>query len=191
MAKQVEIKVVLEREYVIPLRKEWHKVPVYKRAKKATKAVKEFLMRHMKVYDTDLRKVKIGKWLNEQIWSRGIKSPPSKIHVKAIKYENGEVKVELAKLSEHAKKLEELHKAKLEVKKKKEEEKKEAEKKEEQKAEMPKTPHQEMVKKPEEKVEEEKTKTEEKAEILKPIELKEEKPMQAPKKEIHRRIAAK
>ena len=164
MAKKTnEKKIVLEREYVIPLRKEWLKVPVYKRAKKAIKAIKEFLTRHMKLYDNDLRKVKIGRWLNEEIWKRGIKKPASKILVKAIKYDSGEVVVELVKLSERAKKLEEIEKKRKETKEKKEEAKKEAEKI----AEKPKTPHQEMVSQPAEKIVTEKNETEKKAEILK------------------------
>lgn len=88
----------LEREYVIPLRPEWRKVSVYKRTNKAVKAVKEFLARHMKVYDKDLNKIKIDKLLNEALWNRGIKHPATKIKVKAVK-EDGIVRVELAELT--------------------------------------------------------------------------------------------
>jgi len=84
----------IEREYVIPLRREWAKVPRYKRANKAVKAIKEFLVRHMKIYDRDLSKIKVDKYINEEIWFRGIKKPPARIKVKAIK-ENGIVRVEL------------------------------------------------------------------------------------------------
>jgi len=83
-----------EREYIIPLRVEWKKVPRYKRAAKAVKAIKEFLVRHMKIYDRDLKKIKIDKYLNEQVWFRGIKKPPVRIKVKAIR-EGDNVKVEL------------------------------------------------------------------------------------------------
>jgi len=76
---------ILEREYVIPLKNEWKKVPRYKRANKAIKSIKEFLVRHMKIYDRDLNKVKIDKYLNEFVWRRSIKKPPVKIKVKAIK----------------------------------------------------------------------------------------------------------
>jgi len=56
MAKKQEIKTeIKEREYVIPLRVEWRKVPKYQRAAKAIKAIKEFLVRHMKIYDRDLK----------------------------------------------------------------------------------------------------------------------------------------
>lgn len=79
-------KYVLEREYNVPLRKEWLKIPRYKRSKKATSALKEFLAKHMKVEDRDTRKVKIGKFLNEFIWKHGIKNPPH--HVKVITKKN-------------------------------------------------------------------------------------------------------
>jgi large subunit ribosomal protein L31e len=87
----------LEREYVIPLRSKWKRVPRYKRANKAIKAIKEFLVKHMKVRDRDLKKIKIDKYLNEEVWFRGIKKPPARIKVKAIK-EKDIVKVELSEM---------------------------------------------------------------------------------------------
>jgi len=92
MAKETKISDKLEREYIIPLRKSTNKVPSYKKANKAVKTIKEFLARHMKVADRDLDNVRIDKYLNEMIWHRGIKHPPSKIKVKAIK-EDGIVRV--------------------------------------------------------------------------------------------------
>lgn len=92
----------LEREYVIPLRNKWKRVPRYKRANKAVKAIKEFLVKHMKIRDRDLNKVKIDMYLNEEIWFRGIKKPPSRIKVKAVK-ENDIVKAELYELPEKLK----------------------------------------------------------------------------------------
>ena len=84
----------IEREYIIPLRREWSKVPRYKKANRAIKAIKKFLARHMKIRDRDLDKIKIDKYLNEEIWFRGIRKPPHKIKVKAVK--DGEiVRVEL------------------------------------------------------------------------------------------------
>ena len=50
-------KIMFEREYIVPLRREWLKVPTYKRANKAVKALKQFIAKHMKVYDRDLRKI--------------------------------------------------------------------------------------------------------------------------------------
>ena len=79
----------LERTYVIPLRKEFSKAPKYKRAKKAINAIKEFTAKHMKSKD-----VRIGKYLNEKVWQHGIKNPPTKVEVKAVK-EGDTVVVEL------------------------------------------------------------------------------------------------
>ena len=92
----------LEREYVIPLRNKWKRVPRYKRANKAVKAIKEFLAKHMKIRDRDLNKIKIDTYLNEEIWFRGIRKPPSRIKVKAVK-EDDIVKAELYELPEKLK----------------------------------------------------------------------------------------
>jgi len=69
-----------EKIYIIPLRKEWLKVPRWKRSRKAVRAVREYLIKHMKSED-----VKLGKYLNEFIWKRGMKKPPGKIKVKVSK----------------------------------------------------------------------------------------------------------
>ena len=95
MAKKTQTKTEkVEREYIIPLRARGKAVPRYKKTPKAIKTIKEFLARHMKIKDRDLSKIKIDKYLNEQMWARGIKRPPHKIKVKAIK-EGEIVKVEL------------------------------------------------------------------------------------------------
>lgn len=73
------------REYIIPLRVKWRKVPRYKRANKAIKSIKEFLARHMKIYDRDLNKIKLDKYLNEFVWFKGIRKPPAKIKIKALR----------------------------------------------------------------------------------------------------------
>ena len=70
--------------HVIPLRKEWLKVPRWKRTKKAIRAVREYLIKHMKSEN-----VKIGRYLNEYIWERGMRKPPGKIKVRVSK--DGEV----------------------------------------------------------------------------------------------------
>lgn len=96
---KVEKKSELEREYTIPLRSQVNKVPTYKRANKAIRTIKEFLVRHMKIRDRDLDKVKIDRYLNEFIWYRGIKKPPAKIKVKVTR--DGEfVRAELAEIGE-------------------------------------------------------------------------------------------
>jgi len=84
----------LEREYIIPLRREINKVPRYRKTEKAIKAIKKFLARHMKIRDRDLNKIKIDRYLNEEMWHRGIRNPPTKIKVRAIK-EGEIVRVEL------------------------------------------------------------------------------------------------
>lgn len=127
MPKKTETKTdKLEREYIIPLRKEWKKVPRYKRANKAVKAVKEFLARHMKIYDRDLKKIKIDKYLNEALWIRGIKKPPIKIKIKAVK-EGDIVTAELLEMPEKLK-FKKLREEKIENKAKKSSEKKKLEK---------------------------------------------------------------
>jgi len=75
----------LEREYVIPLRERCRPVPRYKKTPKAVKTVKEFLVRHMQIRDKDLNKIKIDRFLNEQLWERGIKKPLHKVKVRVIK----------------------------------------------------------------------------------------------------------
>ncbi len=69
-----------ERVYTIPLRKEFMKAPSYKRSKKAISAIRKFLTRHMKADE-----VKIGKYLNLEIFKHGRKNPPPRVKVKAIK----------------------------------------------------------------------------------------------------------
>jgi large subunit ribosomal protein L31e len=123
MAKKTETKVEkIEREYIIPLRSKYQHVPRYKKTPKAIKTVKEFLARHMKIRDRDLNKIKLDKFVNEALWSRGIKNPLHKIKVKAIK-EGGVVRVELVDFSKKlkAKKAREdkISKAAEEVSKKK------------------------------------------------------------------------
>ena len=79
----------MERIYNIPLRKEFSKAPRYKKSGKSIRAIKEFIIKHMKTEE-----VKIGKYLNELVWKNGPKNPPHKVSVKAIK-ENNITKVEL------------------------------------------------------------------------------------------------
>ena len=127
--KKVESKVELEREYVVPLKRGVLNVPHYKRAKKAVKTLKEFIVQHMLVRDRDLKKVKVNINLNNEIWFRGIKKPMNKIKVKAKKID-GIVYVELAEIPEYvgfkiareAKKKVEAENAKVKMPKKAKEE---------------------------------------------------------------------
>ena len=123
----------MEREYVVPLRMKFLRTPKYRRVPKAIKALKEFIARHMKVEERDLRKVKIDKYLNEELWFRGIRKPAGKIKVKVKKYDSGIVKVELAEIPEKVKWKIEREKREKEKVKKKVEEKKAEEKAEEKK----------------------------------------------------------
>lgn len=110
MAKKKEDKkssIVLERVYNVPLRKEFAKAPRWNRAKKATKALKEFLAKHMKSED-----VKIGKYLNEELWKHGIKNPPHHVKVEAKKDSNGRVTAELVGAPKEQPKKEAKKKAK-------------------------------------------------------------------------------
>tara|TARA_Y100000310_G_scaffold343264_1_gene450068 strand:+ start:269 stop:847 length:579 start_codon:yes stop_codon:yes gene_type:complete len=98
-----EPKVELEREYIVPLRKGWLKVPEYKRANKALKTLKEFIAKHMKIYDRDLRKIKVDNLLNNEIRFKGMRKPLSKIKVKAKRFDDGIVRVELVNIPTHVK----------------------------------------------------------------------------------------
>lgn len=132
MAEKEE-KIVLERKYNIPLRHEFKKVAEWKRAKKAMKAVKEFLARHMKA---PIENIKVSKWVSQEIWKRGEKNPPHHIKVKAEKNINGIVRAELEILPKKAEEERKLIEQKAEQeKKKKGEEKKEVKEKEEEKTE--------------------------------------------------------
>jgi large subunit ribosomal protein L31e len=113
MAKKNETKpkIVLERDYVIPIRRETLKVPFHKKAKKAAKAVKEFIIKHMKSQD-----VKMGKYLNIEIWKHGMKNPPNKVKVHTTKDSQGKVFVEIQGAPKEVPKVEEK-KGKKEAKK--------------------------------------------------------------------------
>lgn len=125
MTEEKENKIVLEREYVVPLRKRWRNTQKYRRVPKAIKALKQFIARHMKVEERDINKVLVDKLLNEEIWHRSIRKPPTRIKVKAKKYSDGIVRVELAEIPQVLKWKAEREKRKkeeaLKIKEKKEE----------------------------------------------------------------------
>ena len=136
-----EKKIELEREYIVPLRRKWRPTAFYKRVPKAIKALKIFIAKNMKVEERDVSSVKIDTLLNEEMWFRGIRNPPAKIKVKAKKYSDGSVTVELAEVPQVLKFKAEKEKRRAEKKPevkpeakpetKAEGEKKETEKKEE------------------------------------------------------------
>ena len=79
----------IERIYNVPLRRSFQKVARDKKSKKAVKALKEFVIKHMKS-----EQVKIGPKANEYIWDRGIQKPPHHVKIKVVK-ENDVVLAEL------------------------------------------------------------------------------------------------
>ncbi len=112
-----------EKIFIIPLRKEFSKKPIYRRAKKAVTAVKEYALKHLKVNE-----VRIGNNLNMHLWSQGNRNPPPKVKVKAI-VKDGIGYVELPKFEFGLPKEEEKPKTVAEkLLSKKDEEKKEQEK---------------------------------------------------------------
>jgi large subunit ribosomal protein L31e len=82
----------IEREYVIPLRASRHQPSRRRRAGHALETVRRFVVRHMKGQPED---VWIDPRLNERIWERGIQHIPSQVRVKAIRFEDGLIEVDL------------------------------------------------------------------------------------------------
>jgi large subunit ribosomal protein L31e len=81
----VRIKVGDKRTYTVPLRKEWLKVPRWRRSKRAVDALHSYLEKHTKTEN-----VKISNWLNQAIWKDGGKNPPAKVEIE-VKIENRKV----------------------------------------------------------------------------------------------------
>jgi len=104
-------KIVLERTYNVPLRKQYQKAPTWKRTERAVTGLRAFLIRHMKSEN-----VKIGKELNDKLWLHGIKNPPHHVKITVTKDEKGLVKAELFGVKKEEKKTEKKA-AKKEVKK--------------------------------------------------------------------------
>jgi large subunit ribosomal protein L31e len=98
--EEPEENIVEERFYTIPLRKAWI-VPRKKRAPKAARIVKNFVLKHMKVRmegegEEEPERLVIDNEVNEKLWSRGIEKPPRKIRVRVVKDTEGVVTVLLA-----------------------------------------------------------------------------------------------
>ncbi|MEM3622624.1 MAG: 50S ribosomal protein L31e [Candidatus Bathyarchaeia archaeon] len=98
-----EEEIVEERIYTIPLGKAWIGPP-RKRAPRAMRIIKSFLVKHMKLEkkegegeeEEEPKKLIISNEVNEKIWSRGIEKPPRKVRVRAAKDKEGNVTVYLA-----------------------------------------------------------------------------------------------
>ncbi len=82
----------LEREYVVPLRASMHAPSRRRRAGHALETVRRFVSRHMKGRIED---VWIDPRLNEYIWERGIQHVPRQVRVRAIRFEDGLIEVDL------------------------------------------------------------------------------------------------
>jgi len=82
-----EIEIVEEKIIPINLHRAWN-APRTKRAEKAVRVLRELVKHHMKVDD-----VTISNDVNELVWARGIKKPPRKIEVRAVKDKEGKVTV--------------------------------------------------------------------------------------------------
>jgi len=98
--KEPEEDIVEERFYTIPLGKAWI-VPRKKRAPKAARIVKSFVLKHMKVRteaegEEEPERLVIDNEVNEKLWNRGIEKPPRKIRVRVVKDKEGVVTVLLA-----------------------------------------------------------------------------------------------
>jgi large subunit ribosomal protein L31e len=79
-----------EQIYVIPLRGT-RRAPRWKRSNVAIKDIRTYLAKHMKSED-----VKLDRSINERVWDRGAEKPPSRIRVRAMKFDDGQVQAELA-----------------------------------------------------------------------------------------------
>jgi len=86
-----ETKSELERVYTVPLSRAWI-APRHQRTKRAVNMLKEYAEKHMKSSE-----IKIETSLNEELWNRGITSPPRRITVKMSRDEDGVVTISLPK----------------------------------------------------------------------------------------------
>jgi large subunit ribosomal protein L31e len=84
----------IERIYIIPLKKKT-KIKSSKAAPHAIKTVKKYLTKHMKVEEENIW---IDDSLNESIWSHGKYTIPSKMRVKAVKFDDGVVEAYIPEL---------------------------------------------------------------------------------------------
>lgn len=80
MVEEKKSEVGEEYVYTIPLRSV-KKVPRWERSRKAMAEIKKYLKRHTKADDIVL----VDAYINERVWKRGAKKPPSKIRVKVTK----------------------------------------------------------------------------------------------------------
>ena len=72
-----------ERVVTVPLR-DAKAEPKHKRANRAMSIVRAHLAKHFKVDEDDVR---LDPSINEAVWARGRKKPPSKLRVRAARFE--------------------------------------------------------------------------------------------------------
>ncbi|MDH5404042.1 MAG: 60S ribosomal protein L31 [Candidatus Heimdallarchaeota archaeon] len=82
--------IVLERTYTVPFYPRLNSIPRGKRAQKAMAILKEFIARHMKAED-----ILIDPAVNAFIFSRGMKKPPRRVSVRAVKSDDDVIEVYL------------------------------------------------------------------------------------------------
>ncbi len=98
--EEIEEEIVEEKIYTIPLGRAWIS-PRKKRAPRATRILKNFIHRHMKIKTEaeegeETERLVVSNQVNEKIWSRGIEKPPRRIRVRAVKDKEGVITVYLA-----------------------------------------------------------------------------------------------
>ena len=98
--EEIEEEIVEEKIYTIPLSRAWISQRK-KRAPRATRILKKFIHRHMKIKTEveegeETERLVVSNEVNEKIWSRGIEKPPRKIRVRAVKDKEGVITVYLA-----------------------------------------------------------------------------------------------
>ena len=70
----------------------------WRRSKKAVRAIQEYLQQHTKA-----KTIKLSKWINEEVWAHGGKSPPSKLSLRVeIDREKSLAKADLVELPQKA-----------------------------------------------------------------------------------------
>ncbi|PSQ04485.1 50S ribosomal protein L31e [Halobacteriales archaeon QS_6_71_20] len=80
-----------ERVVTVPLR-EAKRAPSRERGDKAMSLIRDHLATHFSVEEADVR---LDPAVNETVWERGRKNPPSKVRLRAARFdEDGEVVVE-------------------------------------------------------------------------------------------------
>jgi len=98
-AVEEEVPPEAEEEDFIPVEERVYTVPLgpiragrgYRRTPRAIKALRRYVMKHMKT-----NRVNLTKEVNEQLWKRGIRMPPRRLRIRAARNEEGEVRVYLA-----------------------------------------------------------------------------------------------